>query len=175
MLSLGHPVTELKELEEVVATYTVRCAEKLRRQSSVANRLSVFIQTNPFDHTAPGYAAEDGMKLPFATAFTPDLLTVAEALLRGLYRQGYRYKRVGVLLSELRPQEVRQPDLFAVYAPAIADRQACLMHTVDVINRIWGRDTLFFGAQGMHREWMMQQKHLSSRATTRWSEILSIS
>lgn len=174
-LSFGRVVTELKELEEAVATYTVRCAEKLRRQDSTANTLSVFIYTNPFDSTAPPYAAEDRMRLPFATAFTPDLLNVALALLRGIYRPGYRYKRAGVLLSEIQPQDVCQPDLFAVYSPLVADRQARLMRTVDAINRIWGPDTLFYGVQGIHRDWFMRQHRLSSRATTRWSEILPVS
>jgi DNA polymerase V len=49
------------------------------------------------------------------------------------------------------------------------------MQVVDEINRTWGRDTLFFGAQGIHRAWFMQQRRLSSRATTRWDEILIVS
>jgi DNA polymerase V len=174
-LSFSHPVTERAELAEAVATYAVRCAEKLRRQASTARTISVFIHTNPFDRSAPQYAAEDRLRLPFATAFTPDFLDAARALLSGLYQPGYRYKRAGVLLSEIGPQEVRQGDLFGLYSHPVVDRQEALMQVVDEINRTWGRDTLFFGAQGIHRAWFMQQRRLSSRATTRWDEILIVS
>lgn len=174
-LSFSHPVTERSELAEAVATYAVRCAEKLRRQASTARTIAVFIHTNPFERSAPQYAAEDRLRLPFATAFTPDFLDAARALLSGLYQPGYRYKRAGVLVSEIGPRDVRQSDLFGLYSHRVVDRQEDLMRVLDEINRTWGRDTLFFGAQGIRRGWFMQQRRLSSRATTRWDEILIVS
>src|SRR5881275_2813232 len=39
----GTPVNALSDIKEAVATYTSRAAEKLRRQKSAANMISVFI------------------------------------------------------------------------------------------------------------------------------------
>jgi DNA polymerase V len=48
------------------------------------------------------------------------------------------------------------------------------MQAVDVINTVWGKDTLFFGAQGLTRTWQMKQERRSLRSTTRWNELLSV-
>jgi DNA polymerase V len=45
------------------------------------------------------------------------------------------------------------------------------MAVVDALNRIFGRDTLFFAAQGIARDWHMRQTMLSPRFTTQWDEI----
>lgn len=42
------------------------------------------------------------------------------------------------------------------------------------LNRACGRNTAFYGATGLTREWRMKQKQRSPRYTTRWSDILSI-
>jgi DNA polymerase V len=48
------------------------------------------------------------------------------------------------------------------------------MYLIDAINKIYGRDTLFFAVQGITRPWKMRQSRLSGHFTTRWSEILTI-
>jgi DNA polymerase V len=53
--------------------------------------------------------------------------------------------------------------------------QAHFMAVVDALNRIYGRDTLIFAIQGITRSWRMRQLKLSSRFTTRWNEVLTVS
>lgn len=53
--SFGQPVYDLDELEEAVATYISRAAEKLRAQQSVAGAVTVGIMTNRFKEDAPQY------------------------------------------------------------------------------------------------------------------------
>ena len=50
------------------------------------------------------------------------------------------------------------------------------MHAIDIINRLWGQDTIFFGAQGLAhaRTWQMRQERRSPRYTTRWGEIFAV-
>jgi DNA polymerase V len=47
------------------------------------------------------------------------------------------------------------------------------MCVVDLLNRLIGRDSVFFGAQGIAREWKMRQERRSPRYTTQWGESLS--
>ena len=44
----GRPITDLKDLEEAIATYATRAAEKLRREGLHANTMLVFFYTSPF-------------------------------------------------------------------------------------------------------------------------------
>ena len=77
-------------------------------------------------------------------------------------------------MTKITPQSALQPDLFGDFSLTEQYRQARLMLVVDAINRIYGRDTLFFAIQGITRTWRMRQFKLSQRFTTKWSEILTI-
>src|SRR6266566_6187209 len=173
--SFGKPVERLEELAEAVATYTARAAEKLRKQASAASCINVFIHTNAFQKDAPQYGNSLTRVLPFPTSFTPDLFNVALDMLRNIYRKGYAYKKCGVFLSRIVPQDVLQADLFGEYSLEREYKKARLMCVVDLINEWWGSNTLFFGVQGIERAWKMRQERRSPRYTTRAGEIVVVS
>jgi DNA polymerase V len=169
--SFGKEIERVEEMKEAVSTYTARVAEKLREQESLAGRITVFLRTNGFDEKAPQYTNEFTIDLPHPTAFTPELLRQALSGLHAIYRPGYRYKKAGVVLSKITPMPVVQPDLFGEVSLVEHNRQARLMFIVDALNRIYGRDTLFFAVQGIARNWKMRQSMLSGRYTTNWNEL----
>ncbi|QBD75640.1 Y-family DNA polymerase [Ktedonosporobacter rubrisoli] len=173
-LSFGRPIERLEELEEAVAFYAARAGEKLRKQRLQASRIGIFIHTNPFERGSAQYAGSAELTLPFPSAFTPELITATKRLLRQIYRPGYRYKKAGVYLSELRPSYVLQPDLFGAFSWEEEARKARLMAVVDLVNEYVGRGALFWGAQGLQRSWEMKRQRLSPRYTTRWPEILRV-
>jgi len=89
-----------------------------------------------------------------------------------MYRPEYRYKKAGVSLSKITPLPVVQPDLFGEMSLIEQYRQDHLMAIVDALNRIFGRETLFFASQGIARNWKMKQSRLSGHYTTRWDELV---
>ena len=169
--SFGKEITSQEAMEEAVCTYTARAAEKLREQDSVAARITVFLRTNAFHEDAPQYSNSFTIDLPYPSAFTPELFKYALKALRAIYRDGYNYKKAGVELSRITPLPVAQPDLFGEVSLPERYYQSRLMAVVDAVNHIFGRDTLFFAAQGMTRDWHMRQTMLSQRFTTRWDEL----
>lgn len=172
--TFGREITSRNEMEEAIATYTARAAEKLREQDSLTSCLTIFIKTNSFNKTIPQYSNSFTVNIPYPTAFTPDLLQYALAALNAIYKDGYTYKKAGVYLTKITPREYVQPDLFGEVSLLEHYEQARLMCIVDAINHIYGRDTLFFAIQGIIRPWRMQRRKLSQRFTTQWSEILTI-
>ena len=171
--SFGRDVTRLEELEEIIATYTARAAEKLRSQDSLTSCITVFIRTNALKDT-PQYSNSFSQRIPYPTAFTPELIRYALKALKAMYRDGYSYKKAGVFLTKIAPQEGVQPDLFSEFSLYDYYKQARLMYLIDAINKMYGRDTLFFAVQGITRPWKMRQSRLSGHFTTRWSDILTI-
>ncbi len=171
--SFGRDVTRLEELEEIIATYTARAAEKLRSQDSLTSCITVFIRTNALKDT-PQYSNSFSQRIPYPTAFTPELIRYALKGLRAMYRDGYNYKKAGVFLTKIIPQDGVQPDLFSEFSLYDYYKQARLMYLIDAINKMYGRDTLFFAVQGITRPWKMRQSRLSGHFTTRWSDILTI-
>ncbi len=172
--SFGREISDRIQLLEAVSTYTARVAEKLREQDSLAGQITVFVRTDPFVTNVPHYANSFNIDLPHPTAFTSELLKQARACLKAIYRKGYRYDKVGVMLGKITPFHLVQTDLFGEVDLGEHYRQARLMAVVDAVNRIFGRGTLVFATQGRHHTWRMRQERLSHQYTTRWEELLIV-
>lgn len=166
--SFGVPVTDLQSLEESVALYVSRAAEKLRRQKSCAGSLQVSIRTSPFNPAVPYYGNSITVSLPTPTDDTMQLAKVALGGLARIYRAGFRYQKAGVMLSELVPVSAVQPELFA---GRVEGRSQVLMGVLDGINRKLGRGTLHSAREGFTQPWKMKQDHKSPAYTTRWEEL----
>lgn len=170
----GTPVTELADIKEAIATYTSRAAEKLRRQHSAAKQLSVFVvpqeRTEHADF-AHGPVISAHTILAFATSLTNELIKPALALADQIYKKGKLYKKAGVMLSGLVPDNSIQANLFASESKNGSRK---LMHMVDNVNFSMRDDVLKFAASGTTRNWKMRQELRSKRCTTRWSELAGV-
>jgi DNA polymerase V len=169
--SFGELVRTREGLEEAVATYTARAAEKMRRQGLATSSLSVFAHTNPFRAGDPQYSGSRTIELPVATADTAKLSAGAMIALRALWRPGFLYKKAGVVLLDLRPAALVQGDLWT--APDTAARKR-LMSVMDTLNLQHGRDTVSFAVSGRRRPWQLKSEYRSPRYTTSFDELLTV-
>ena len=103
--SFGEAQTELEPIREAVATYAARCACKLRKQHSCAGGLMVFIHTNGFKPEEPQYEQNFVCKLPVETNSTIELIRYSLAALGAIYKKGYRYKKAGVIVFDIVPED----------------------------------------------------------------------
>jgi DNA polymerase V len=171
----GNAVNNINDIKEAVATYTSRAAEKLRRQKSAANIISVFVvpkeQTVAGKHFKHGSGISSYATLPFATSATNELIKPALQLVDQLFEKGRRYKKAGVMLSGLVPDECVQANLFVEEKQ---NSKRLLMDMVDNINFAMRDDMLKFAASGTTRDWKMRQELRSPRYTTRWNEMFEV-
>jgi DNA polymerase V len=170
----GSPVGDINDIKEAVATYTSRAAEKLRRQHSAANIISVFVVSKEENHNVSfNYGATHSKytTLPAATSFTNELIKPAVALVDVLYKKGTLYKKAGVMLSGLVPDASIQGNLFL---PESKNCERKLMDMMDNINFSQRDDVLKFAASGTTRDWKMRQELRSGRYTTRWEELYEV-
>ncbi|MGE4298078.1 MAG: Y-family DNA polymerase [Desulfovibrionaceae bacterium] len=175
--SFGRPVASLAEMREAVAAYVSRAAEKLRGQGGVASHCQVFVMTNPHKDE-PQYANAHVGRLAVASCHTPTLIALALRSLEGIYRDGYVYKKAGVVLTGIEPAATRQLSLLElppVGDPVRAARNETLMAALDRVNEKWGRATLQYAAAGLGRPWAMRQLRKSPRYTTCWAELPRVS
>jgi len=167
--SFGRPVEYLSELKEAMTTFVSRAAEKLRAQRSAAHILHVFLLTNRFKEDEPQYSNSATTVLPVSSSYTPELIRYAHTLLEILYKPGYRYKKTGVFLTEIVPENEIQTSLLVPGYPY--KRNSEVMELVDRINARWGTDTVRYASEGIQRKWTMRRERLSPHYTTVWSEI----
>ncbi|TKB82361.1 MAG: Y-family DNA polymerase, partial [Nitrospira sp.] len=140
--AFGQLISTLADMEEAVSSYTSRVAEKLRRERLAATVLTVCLTTNEFKE-GPQYSNAVTLKLPVATDSTSDLIRSALQGIRTIYREGYRYKKAGVILTGLVPASQTQADLFDSQDRGKSKR---LMSALDAINNRWGADTLHYAS-----------------------------
>ena len=89
-----------------------------------------------------------------------------------IYKPGYRFKKVGVCLSGIIPRKYVQGNLFLA-APQL-DKKA-LVNVFDMMNRKYGKSTLFSGLVGTRvKEWELIKEDRSPRYTTQWNELLTV-
>ena len=112
----GDPVTDLNDIKEAVATYTARAAEKLRRQQSAASVISAFIVASEDQKAGEsfnrGNMLSDYQVLLQPTSVTNELIKPAVKIATALFAEGKKYKKAGVILSGLVPDDSIQASLF---------------------------------------------------------------
>lgn len=175
--SFSKPVTDLVELEEAISDYAARACEKMRAQYSKARGINVFIQTNPHKDQEAFYQNSLNFFFDEATDDTRLVIKVAKELVSGLYREGLRYKKVGITLLDLNNDQLpSQTNLFSAARsktidPITAARQETLMKVMDGLNEKMGRGTVLLAAQGIEQEWSIRSGFRSPNYTTNWDDL----
>jgi DNA polymerase V len=168
--SFGRSTKDVKVITEAVATFAARVGEKLRKQKSCAHIIHVFLYTNPHKDE-PQYFNSKVLQLPTSTNSTFEIIRYALRGLELIFKPGYNYKKAGVMISGIVPENQVQISLFDVRKREL---DAKAMKAMDALNRSMGRDTVKVATQGFGRDWQLRQERKSQCYTTRWQEILEV-
>lgn len=166
--SFGHRVTELDKLQEAISTYASLATEKLRKQNSVAGGFHVFMHTGLHNKAGTVYQNSTYVPLPTPTSYTPMVVSKAKAAINAMFREGYRYQKVGIILSDLCAATSRQIDLFG---DSNLEKEEKLVSIVDSINQRFGKESLQFASNGLHKDWRNISERRSKLYTTNWDEL----
>jgi len=167
--SFGQEVSNYDDLAESVAYFATTAAEKLRKDSSVAASLCVFIQTNPFKEKSQQYSPSIVVPMGEPSDDTSKLVSAALRGLRAIYRSGFQYKKSGVLLMGLQPKGAVQATLFD--DTAAQEKSEKLMQVMDSVNRRMGKGSMTIAASGTKQRWSMRRDSKSPNYTTDWDEL----
>ena len=179
--SFNGMITDIDGLRTHVSNYAARCAEKLRQQGTVASIVGVFLNTNAFRDDLPQYWNFQEMRLVTPSSSTITIVKAANEVLQRLYRQGYHYKKAGVIVMGIGPNSPIQQDLFDINAEQF-EKMKRLDAVIDRINKVNGTETIVLGSQqytqkdgkGKANVFANAIKHdfKSKNPTTRWSDII---
>ena len=165
--SFGSMVTELPVLKDALSTFVANACAKLRAQTSQAAVIQVFLQTNRFRQDLPQYSPSLAVPLPQPTHDTLVVNRWADALCERMFREGYQYKKAGVMLSELSPVTHQQGDWLEASPPG----HSKLMQALDHLNARYGRGAVKVSTQGAYQGWQMRQERKSPNYTTDWDDV----
>ncbi len=168
--SFSSEVYDLKELQQLVSGYLTSAAQKLRRQGSVAQAITVFAYTNRFREEASQQFANERIQFPTPTDSTLEMVKYVNAALAELFVVGNGYKKAGVILSSLQPASAVQSSMFDSVDRA---KHRSLMETIDQLNDQMGRNSVVLANQS-GGDPRFNRNHLSPCYTTEWEDILEI-
>ena len=179
----GEGISDKDVVEEAVANFAVRCAEKLRHQGSVCQGITVFAWTSRFNENVPEYTIHDSLTLPIATNAQEEIVGAALSILRAKYPKpmadsrpdrpdmSFYFKKAGVILWQISPDHPRQQDLFD---PIDRSKQKKLMEAIDAINRKNGYGTIRQAIQGTNCRFDLKREYMSKQFTTNIHDILKV-
>ena len=126
--------TDIDYLAQALSHYCARAVEKLRQSKLVAKRLYVFLHTN-------GYRLDlaqhfQSIEVQFINP-TDDIRLItkhAKRCLQAIFRPGHYYKKVGIGLEELMPNDTCQLDMFHQPSHESLEKTERLMSVIDAVN-----------------------------------------
>jgi DNA polymerase V len=163
-------IDDYQELRERISTFATLCAEKLRHQNSRCHAIYVFVRSNPFMPNLPQYRNGTMISLPFATNSS---LTLSKSALHGLdmiYKSGISYKKAGVIVMGIVPEDTHQLTLFEYENP----KHQALMQRIDYLHKRFGPHKIKIANQDLSRTYKMRQAHLSPRYTTDVRDVIRV-
>lgn len=170
--SFGKKLTDYSLIEEACSFYVAEVADLLRQQKSAATEIEISLQTNQFSQYDEQYRNKITITLNTPTSSTVTLTKEALKGLRQIYKPNLRYKKVGVNLQHLVPENEIQTSLFDEKSK-IESKE--ITNALDALNNKFGKNMVKLGTVGTReKEWALIKEHRSPRYTTQWDELLTI-
>ncbi len=171
------------QLKTYIANYAARCAEKLRKQDTVASVVGVFLSTNPFREDLGQYHNFGEASLPTPSNASIVIVKKAMEAFDKIYRTGFQYKKAGVIVMSMETRGGIQTSFLDFDAERF-EKMKRLDKVLDKLNKVNGTETVILGAQqfrgrdakGKATQFADAIKHeyKSPNYTTRWSDIIEL-
>ena len=110
------------------------------------------------------------MTLPYSSSSSITISKYAVEGLKKIYKTKIEYKKAGVIVMGIIPNNKQQLNIFEKENP----KHQNLMKTLDFITKKEGSNKIKLASQDLKRIWKMKQTKLSSRYTTELNEIISL-
>ena len=167
--SFGKPLINLVDIEQAVTTFARRATERIRGENLIASTVSVFLRTNPLDRNRY-YSNSSTTTLSYPTYDTVQIVKTALQLTKIIFRENYKYKKAGVLLSGFYEKGTETKDLLS----EARYRSPKLMSAVDQINERYGSDTIQIATECQMGKWKQKRKNCTQSYTTQLDNVLLI-
>lgn len=169
--SFGTPISSLQEMREAISEYAAVAIAKMRRQKGAASSVTVFLATNPFLDTAQ-YTNAASFEFDSPACSSSAITRMAVFLIEKIFRCGFSYKKCGIFLNGIVPDDVIQQNLFS--SPLRDSKEERLSAVSDMINNRYGKGAIFHASEGIEKKWAMRRQYMTPAYTTRWDQLKQV-
>ena len=168
--SFEHTYADIDNIKERISTFAASCAEKLRKQKSSCHMLIVQLSSDRHKQDMQQYSASKTIVFSAPTDSTLTIANAAVAAVKTIFKTGIKYKRAGVIVMGLVPNDNFQLNLFTEENP----KHKPLMAVIDKLNGKFKADKIKLANQDLKRTWKMKQERLSPKFTTNINDVLIV-
>lgn len=136
-------LTKKEDVRERVETFGMYCSERLRKQNTCCKMVTVFVQTNRFRKDLPEYRNAATRILPNPTNSSILIGRVVNELFEDIFKEGFHYKKAGVIVNDFVPEDQRLINLFEEDTQNL---HLPVMKAMDAMNRKYGKDKVRLGS-----------------------------
>ena len=172
--SFAEMIEEKDPLARRVADFAAQCARQLRKEGTAAQSVTTFLYTNRFREDLDQYYPSHTIRLAAAACNTQEIVTAALEAFGIIYRDGFRYKKAGVIVDDIVPESEIAMPLFDFDAD-LRRKNDALSKVMDRINPVAAPPLLRMASQreGLYTEGV-RSDHRSGRYTTDWNELIEV-
>lgn len=159
--SFGKLVTDKMQVTDAIVNFASNCCRQLRQQNSVAESVTVYIRGDVNQPQLPFYSNKCEIHFQYATCDTMEIVNNAITALNSIFREGYFYKKAGVVLGNISDRDKRLLDIFH---SADESKHNKLMSAIDKINSANGSNAISLAAARGAGKWSPRKEHLSKKS-----------
>jgi DNA polymerase V len=163
-------ITTFDEMKERVSTFATVCAEKLRKQNSCCQGVILYLKKDKYKVDRSRYNFYKLETLPFASNSNITISSIAVKMLKEIFEEGEIYKKAGIIVTQIIPENQKQLHLFEEENP----KHQKLMKVIDDFHKKTGERKIRLGNQDLQHTWKMKQNHLSPKYTTDIKDIFTV-
>ena len=164
-------VENFKELEQRIISYATRASEKIRSDQLQAKRITVFIRSNKFNQKNQPYYGDKTYSFISPTNDLFEIVRLAVEALSSIYKPGIKYKKAGVLLSDLSSEGVYNRDLFFQRSEKDLLKKIKVNKVFDRLNSRYGSGTICIAKENYEKFYLTRRKNLSPAYTSNFYDL----
>lgn len=168
--TFGKIITSYDEIADAIVSFAEKTARQLRNEDSVAGSIMTYVRGDRFREDLPFYSNSCQLKLDTPSNDTMTIVQRALNALNNIWREGYAYRKAGVMALDIEHGGAIQLNLFDQVDHGKLRR---LMTSIDGINDHYGTRSVKL-APGISRgEWAPSQSHIHT--TSKALQFMSLS
>ena len=164
-------IENFKELEQRVVSYATRASEKIRSDQLQAKKITVFIRSNKFNQKNQPYYGDKTYSFISPTNDLFEIVKMAVKALGYIYKSGIKYKKAGVLLSDLSSEGTYNRDLFFQRSEKDILKKIKVNRVFDRLNSRYGSGTICVAKENYEKFYLTRRKNLSPAYTSSFYEL----
>ncbi len=161
--TFAHVITERHEVQDAIVVFAKMCAKRLRDEKAVANTVTVYMRGDHHREDLPYYSNSCQIQMPTPSSSTMVIVHHALRAFNSIFRDGFGYRKAGVLLTGIVPDKNLQLNLFDKYDQG---RQKQLMQAIDNINNHYGSQIVTLAPDDPNGEWRPEKSHFQQPSKT---------